>query len=88
MVPAHAASVDAFGVLIKRSVVPKPVDHCASCSMRVTEGDHDRAVPSDLSQLCPICGSAVTKMCERLNGSRVVRCSGGHVLEASFLAMF
>jgi hypothetical protein len=63
-------------------------DHCASCAQVVTQGDHDRPLKSHQVRPCPICGSDLTRTCERIDGSRTFRCSGGHVLEASALEMF
>jgi len=54
----------------------------------LTEGDHDRPIAARLSKTCPICGSSLTKQCKRLDGTGVVRCSGGHVIAASALEMF
>jgi hypothetical protein len=46
-----------------------------------------RARPNEVRE-CPICGSHLVRRCERVDGSRVVRCSGGHVLPASALELF
>jgi hypothetical protein len=37
---------------------------------------------------CPICGNDLVKECERLNGTRVLRCAGGHAIEGSMLEWF
>jgi hypothetical protein len=68
--------------------MPRPADTCASCSQPVSEGDHDRPLKPHQIRHCPICGSDLARTCERIDGSRTFRCSGGHVLEASALEMF
>jgi predicted RNA-binding Zn-ribbon protein involved in translation (DUF1610 family) len=65
-----------------------PVAACATCSQPVTLGDHDRPLRLNEVRPCPLCGSDLVRRCERLDGSRLVRCSGGHVLEASALELF
>jgi hypothetical protein len=54
----------------------------------MTAGDHDRPLKPHQVRECPICGSDLARTCECLDGSRVYRCGGGHVLEASALEMF
>jgi hypothetical protein len=66
----------------------RPPDTCASCSQPLTLGDHDRPLKPHQIRECPICGSDLAKTCERVDGTRTFRCSGGHVLEASALEMF
>jgi hypothetical protein len=64
------------------------IDKCASCLEPLTAGDHDRMLLLPEMRECPICGSDLVRGCERVDGSRVVRCSGGHVLPASALELF
>ena len=83
-----APIIDVAEELIKRSVMHRLTDTCASCSEPVTHGAHDRGLRANEVRPCPICGDDLVRSCERVNGSRVVRCAGGHVLEASVLAWF
>jgi hypothetical protein len=83
-----AEDIDALAILVKRSVMANAIDKCASCLEPVTAGDHERRLLPPEMRECPICGSDLVRGCERVDGSRVVRCSGGHVLPASALELF
>ena len=84
----HAVDLDSISDTDQLFSMTRPTDACASCGQPVTAGDHDRPVRPHQVRECPICGSDLTRTCERLDGSRVFRCSGGHVLDASALEMF
>ena len=66
----------------------EPSGKCAFCFLPATEGDHGLRLKPYQVRPCPICGSDLLRVCERVNGSRLLRCAGGHVVEGSALEWF